>query len=61
MKKRKDIVLDIIITITFMLSVLSLALGSSVILIISATLMAVCILLTFIEKGNTDSGKPKMR
>ena len=61
MKNRKNILLDILIAITFVLSVLSLALGSSIILVISATLMAVCILLSFIEKGNTDSGKPKMR
>ena len=61
MKNRKNILLDILIMITFVLSVLSLALGSSIILVISATLMAVCILLSFIEKGNADSGKPKMR
>ena len=61
MNKRKDIVLDILIIITFVLSVLSLALGSSIILVISATLMAVCILLTFINKGNADSGNPKIR
>jgi|GEM_PF-3409262 len=61
MKNRKNILLDILIAITFVLSVLSLALGSSIILVISATLMAVCILLSFIEKGNADSGKPKMR
>ena len=61
MKSRKNILLDILIAITFVLSVLSLALGSSIILVISATLMAVCILLSFIEKGNADSGKPKMR
>ena len=61
MKIRKDIILDILIMITFAMSVLSLALGSSVILIVSATLMAICILLSFIEKGNADSGKPKMR
>ena len=61
MKNRKNILLDILIAITFVLSVLSLTLGSSIILAISATLMAVCILLSFIEKGNADSGKPKMR
>ena len=61
MKNRKNILLDILIAITFVLSVLSLALGSSIILVVSATLMAVCILLSFIEKGNADSGKPKMR
>ena len=61
MKNRKNILLDILIAITFVLSVLSLALGSSIILVISATLMSVCILLSFIEKGNADSGKPKMR
>lgn len=61
MKNRKNLLLDILIAITFVLSVLSLALGSSIILVISATLMAVCILLSFIEKGNADSGKPKMR
>ncbi len=58
-KLNKEKMLNILTAATFILSVLSLALGSSLILIISATLMAVCILLSFIEKGKTHSSDLK--
>lgn len=55
MKISFEIVLDILTMITFILSIISLAFESGITLIISATLMAVCILLSFIEKGKNHS------
>jgi hypothetical protein len=57
MKAKMEVIIDILTMITFIMSVISLALESGITLIISATLMSVCILLSFIEKGKTTNNE----
>jgi hypothetical protein len=57
MKIKGETFLDISTMLTFILSVVSLALESGITLIISATLMSVCILLSFIEKGRSKNSE----
>lgn len=59
MKVNKEKLLSLLTVLMFILSVISLIFESSVTLIASATLMAVCILLSFIEKGKTHTSKAK--
>jgi hypothetical protein len=55
MRVTKEKVLSILTVITFVLSVISLIFETSITLIASATVMSVCILLSFIEKGRTSN------
>lgn len=60
MRVNKERLLSILTAITFILSVISLIFESSVTLIAATTLMSVCILISFIEKGKaTSSAEPK--
>ena len=61
MRVKKERLLSILTTVTFILSVISLAFESSVTLIIAATLMAICILLSFIEGGRSNSSRKEIK
>lgn len=60
MRVTKEKVLSILTAVSFVLSVISLIFESSIALIAATTVMSVCILLSFIEKGrNSNSAEPK--
>lgn len=61
MRVNKEKLLSILTTVTFILSVISLAFESSVTLIIAATLMSICILLSFIESGKTRNNRKEIK
>ncbi len=60
MRVKKERLLSILTTATFILSVISLAFESSITLIIAATLMSICILLSFIESGKTNNSRTEI-
>ena len=60
MRVKKEKLLSILTIATFILSVISLAFENSITLIIAATLMSICILLSFIESGKTNNSRTEI-